>query len=267
MSFWDFENSIFGGRPIVLFRFVAGSTAWRYTSASRDITYNGEVYEAATIKSGNIKSTQNALKGSLELTMARTLGIASRYAGPPPENVAYITIYRLHVGDTEAMVIWQGRVTDGSLAGDEATLQCDTSRTQFRQTGLVRMGRQCRHAIYSRQCGLVASEYAVRLAGVTSDGSRTLTHSGLAGQEDGWWSGGYAELDTGERRMIVAHAGTDVTLHYALSNVGTTGLTVTFYPGCNLSISICKTKFNNLENFGGGPTIPLDNPFTGDKVA
>lgn len=267
MSFWDREKSVFGSRPVVLFRFVAGSTIWRYTSASRDITYNGEVYEAATIKSGNIKSTQSALKSSLELTMARTLDIASRYAGPPPEIVAYITIYRLHVGDTEAMVIWQGRVTSGSLAGDEATLQCDTLRTLLRQTGLVRMGRQCRHAIYSRQCGLVASEHAVRLTDVTSDGSRVLTHAGLAGQANGWLTGGYVELDTGERRMIVAHAGTNVTLHYALSNVGTTGLNVTFYPGCNLSISICKTKFNNLANFGGGPTIPLDNPFTGDKVA
>ena len=266
MSFWDFENSIFGGRPVVLFRFVAGSTVWRYTSASRDFTYD-EVYEAKPIKHENFEVSQDSLKSDLSLSMARTLDVVSQYIGYPPEDVTYLTVYRIHKGDTEALICWQGRVTACTLAGDEATLQCESLRTQIRQTGLVRMSRQCRHTLYGAPCGLVASEWASRLTGVTSDGARVLTHAGLASHADGWWTGGYVALDTGERRMIVAHSGTSVTLHYALANVGTAGLVATFYAGCDLTIATCKAKFGNVANFGGAPTIPQDNPFTGDKVA
>jgi len=267
MAFWDLENSVFGGRPIVLFRFVIGSTVWRYTSSGRDFVYNGETYSAAPIKHENFEVSQDTLKSDLNIIMPRTLDVVSRYIVYPPENVTYLTVYRIHRGDSEAMICWQGSVTARTLDGDEANVQCESLSAQIRQTGLVRMSRYCRHVLYSAQCGLVASEWAVRLREVTSDGSRVLTHADLANQVDGWWSGGYVALDTGEKRMIVAHSGTSVTLHYALPNISSEGVTATFYAGCDLTIATCKTKFNNIANFGGGPTIPQDNPFTGDKVA
>jgi len=266
MAFWDLENSVFGGRPVVLFRFVAGSTVWTYTSTGRDFTYNGELYTAAPIKHENFEVSQDSLKSDLNITMARTLDVVAQYTGYPPENVTYLTVYRIHKGDTEAVICWQGRVTACTRAGDEVTLQCESLRTQIRQTGLVRMSRYCRHSLYGPQCGLVASDWAVRLHGVVSDGSRLLTHADLAGYTDGWWNGGYVSLDSGERRMIVAHSGSSVTLHYALTNVASE-TTATFYAGCDLTIATCKVKFSNVINFGGAPTIPQDNPFTGDKVA
>ena len=40
------------------------------------------------------------------------------------------------------------------------------------------------------------------------------------------------------------------------------GQKVRLYPGCQHTLTICATRFNNLENYGGYPFIPLDNPFT-----
>lgn len=44
------------------------------------------------------------------------------------------------------------------------------------------------------------------------------------------------------------------------------GQEIQVYPGCQHTLTICKTRFNNLSNYGGQPFIPLDNPFSSGSL-
>ena len=256
MSYSVFELSTYLGKPVILYRFTCGNSTWLYTAASRDFTYNSDIYVAIPIKHGKFEITQDSLKSDIAINMPRTIDVVAPFVGQPPENVMYVKVYRIHKGDTEAIIAWQGRVTTCSIAGDEATLKAESLYTSMRQPGLVKFSRQCRHVLYGTHCGLVAADHSLRLTGVLGNGSRGLTHAGLANQADGWWVGGYAMLDTGERRMITSHSGTSITLAYAFSSFAAAGAAVTFCAGCDLTVATCNTKFANVANFGGFPDIP-----------
>lgn len=267
MSYNSFDLSTWFGRPLYLYKFQAGQTVWRYTSTSRDYTFDGYVWTAVPIKHGDFEVSQDELKSDLQITMARTVDIVALFSGLPPEHMIPVIVYRTHKGCGEAVVEWQGWAAYCKVVGDEATLSCQSNDTVMSQSGLVRYSRVCRHALYSKQCGVVAADYRLRLTGVTNPTATTLVHAGLAGKADGWWTGGYAELDTGERRMIVAHAGTTVTINYAFSNDIAGSVGIAFYPGCDLTLDTCDSKFGRRAAHGGQYGIPYNNPWDKkDKV-
>ena len=266
MSYLTNEISKWLGKPIECLKFTCGSASYLYTSSSRDAILNGETYAAVPIKRGKFEVSQDAIKSDLDITLARTCDLVALFIGQPPEGLVQITVYRIHKGDTEAIVYWKGRVTSCSITGDEATLKCESIFTSLKRAGLRACYQiPCRHTLYSSQCGVDGNEYSLRLTEVVPSG-RKLSHSSLATKADGWFSGGWAELDSGAKRMIVAHSGSVVTLNYPFNDISSSGATVTFYAGCDALIATCASKFNNVLNFGGFPYIPTDNKFTGDKV-
>lgn len=267
MSYTSIDLSTWFGRTVYLYVFRAGSTVWRYTSTSRDYTFDGNVYTAVSIRHGDFEVSQDELKSDLQIIVARTVDIVALFSGFPPEHMIPVVVYRTHKGCDEAIVEWRGWVAYCKVVDDEATLSCQSNDIVMSQSGLVRFSRICRHALYSKWCGAVAADYRLRLVGVTNPTATTLTHAGLASQADGWWTGGYAELDTGERRMIVAHSGTTVTINYAFSNALDQSAGIAFYPGCDLTIETCDAKFGRRAAYGGQPSIPLNNPWDAkDKV-
>jgi hypothetical protein len=44
------------------------------------------------------------------------------------------------------------------------------------------------------------------------------------------------------------------------------GAEVRAYAGCNRTLDECKTRFDNVANFGGMPFIPTKNPFGSDPL-
>jgi len=70
---------------------------------------------------------------------------------------------------------------------------------------------------------------------------------------------------TGVRRSIVAHSGANLTLTRPVPEFAV-GSQIRLYPGCDHTKGTCNTKFNNLDNFGGFPWIPIRNPFDGNSI-
>lgn len=267
MSYLSFEISQWLGKPIECFRFTCGGNVYLYTSCGKDFVLNNETYKSVPIKRGKFEISQDAIKSDLDINIPRTNDLVALFISQPPEDLLKVTIYRIHRGDTEAVVYWKGRTTSCSITGDEATLKCESLFTSLKRAGLRACYQiPCRHTLYSTQCGVVKSDYSLRLLNVLSPSSCKLSHADLASKADGWWNGGWAELETGEKRMIVAHSGTAVTLNYPFLNISSSGAIVTFYAGCDSLVATCNTKFSNVANFGGFPYIPTDNKFTGDKV-
>ncbi len=77
---------------------------------------------------------------------------------------------------------------------------------------------------------------------------------------DGYFTGGWVELDNGEAQYITWHGGDTITLLAALSTWDT-GYVLSCRPGCDKSQASCNT-FNNIGNFGGFPYIPYENIYS-----
>ena len=75
-------------------------------------------------------------------------------------------------------------------------------------------------------------------------------------------TGGYVTFADLDYRLILSQDGDTVTLllPFNTSQV-TVGTSVDVYAGCDHTIAICKTQFDNVINYGGYAFVPLKNPF------
>ena len=79
-------------------------------------------------------------------------------------------------------------------------------------------------------------------------------------QPDQWARYGQAyHLASGESRSVLAQVGTTLTLDVPFATIGV-GNDLAVYAGCDHSVTTCRTKFNNVANFGGHPHMINENP-------
>jgi len=273
MSYLSLDLSIQGGNPVFLYEFVQGARVWRYNSSSKEIIWGGQSWSANNLSHSEISQTGEMSKDGLTLSFPMTDSFAKEFLGYAADIVTSVTIRRGHINDGEFIVHWRGRVIAGKASKKTISIECESIFTSLRRPGLrARYQRNCRHALYSAQCGVIKASYAV--AGTVSAISQNnVTIAEAAAYADGWFTGGYATYTDGSMRMIVSHVGSDIQLSKYISKVnqdfGTPGfgaVILTIYPGCDRLKTTCITKFNNVDNFGGFPWIPLKNPFGGSSI-
>lgn len=268
MTFDARESGAYTGAPIELYEFRYGPTTYRYTSDATDYVAGTAVYEAIPISRGPIELTQEVPRTAPRITIdARAALLAAFKAGMPADYVT-ATIYRLHRGDSEAIVLWTGRVLSVAWDGATATMHCESVLTSIKRTGLRRMyQRQCPHVLYSSQCGALQASFELQSTVQSVSGS-TLTLTAFAPPE-GYYIGGFLAWETPsgriERRAITAHASGIVTISYPIPGIAP-GAEVLLYPGCDHTLQTCGAKFSNAANYGGFPYIPSKNPFGGTSV-
>lgn len=71
-----------------------------------------------------------------------------------------------------------------------------------------------------------------------------------------WLTGANAGLLSEVRDWLLGYPDSTVTLHLKTPFAIQVGDTFKIYAGCSKLKSICISKFNNIANFGGFPTIP-----------
>lgn len=283
-TYSDLESSVHGGRPVELFRFVHGSQVWTYSSGP-EIEHGGETYAAIPIGRDDMQQTKELHKSPLEVLIPRTSELSLLYLAGNPEHVITVTVFRLHVGASDAPIVyWKGRIVSCDWPDPAtASLKCESVFTSLKRPGLrARYQRMCRHALYSEQCGVDKAAYAV--AGTVSaiNAARTVvTIPEADAYDDGYFLGGFLALADGTMRTISAHVGSSLTLAspapILAGYVGATGYGKSYgnfyggsdlviYPGCGRNRETCQNKFGNILNFGGWPWIPSRNPFDGRSL-
>lgn len=262
MSYDARESSVASGRPVELYCFALGAQRWTYTSGQSAITYQSETYAPAAIRRSGIEQGNEINRAGLEITLPRDNPLAGLLVASPPEGVVSVTIYRMHAGDAETIVLWKGRVGGARMSGSELALKCEPVATSLKRTGLrARYQLICRHALYSAACGALADSYRVdgTVAAVTG---ATVQVAAAASKPDGYFVAGMLQTNNSSR-MIVGHTGVNLTLVAPMPSLAP-GMAVRLYAGCDHSVAVCRDRFGNLDNYGGFPFIPLKNPFTGD---
>lgn len=272
MTFDATELSVEDGSPVELYEFDYQNTYFRYTSAALPVVRSGFTYEPRPIRRSAIQNTARVEKGTLTVRAFRDLGAARLFEVQPPSSMVGLRIYRRHTEDADAefAAIWSGRVLVASWSGNEVELECEPLTISLRRPGLRRYyQRSCPHILYGVGCNLVAADFSTVVNTFTVVDELTIDVNDLVLDPDNYYAGGYIEYEnasTGKTEFRTVRTSSAGRLNLALPALGLLGATeMTVYRGCAHNVDACKT-FNNLDNYGGQPYIPLRNPFGGTTV-
>lgn len=264
MTFATFETSVESGRPIELYTFTVGATITRYTSAEDSINFLSNTYLPKQITRTDPTQVSDDRRATIEVTLPTEDAIAQQYISVPPGQLMSLQIIRLHRGDTDYLVIWDGNVIACTFKreGAQAVLSAVSSESALsRPIPRFKFSGLCNHMLYDGRCQVLKASFAYTGA-VGAVSGNTVEVVGLeAAKGTGWALGGYVKQpDDSDFRQVRGQSGDTLTIPLPF-NAPPSG-TLIVQAGCDHTLATCKAKFSNVVNFGGFPYVPTKNPFT-----
>ncbi len=264
MAYQDDETGIQSGAPIEVYRFVGSYETYRYTSYSKQVVVNGEVYNPIAITRTVLKvGTQEESQLALEITMPFTDPMIQDYAYDQAPPALVLEIIRAHETDqNDTVTLWKGRVTSFTVEGRLAKVRVPAifGYILTGTTPAPRYQAPCNHILYDSRCSVL--EAAFRETTTVTGFINNIISVASITQVPADLSAGMLRLaSTGEARMITSISGLDITVTYPFSSIEN-GLACDLVQGCDHSFATCKSKFNNGPQYGGAPLVPARNPFT-----
>jgi len=260
-TYRQYEDSVALGRPVELYDFYdEEGTHWRFNSGGDTVTYGGYAYGAGPVTRGAIEIGGSVERNTVEITLPRDNAMSNLFRTSVIDTTITLIIYRQHVD--QYATFWQGTLVGLSFDGDAVpTVSCEPLTSSSKRLGRRRRAqRPCDRVLYDARCGVNAALFAVS-GTIDSVTGTTLVSSSLAAKADTWFNGGVIKIGN-VWRFIVAHSGSILALERAFANASA-GDAFTAYAGCNLQADTCRTKFNNIANFGGLEYIPIKDPYSG----
>lgn len=259
-DFLDDEAGVESSQPREGIEISYGTTTIRIATGTRDVTIDGELYEAAVAGRDKVAATidSNASSGKIHLPESHAFARRWTQGLIPPKNVT-VTVRRQQASGFE--VIYIGNVISMQPEGHIAVFQTISTfeRALSRRLPTLVASRKCAHVLGDDNCGKNIEAMKV-IATVASFSGRTITVSTIGGNATGWADGGrFVHVPSGEAMTTFQQVGTDVMLHRPFSGVAI-GDAVWIYPGCGKLVTICRDKFANVRRFGNAPELPTKNP-------
>jgi uncharacterized phage protein (TIGR02218 family) len=253
-----------------LYRFDNNGVIYTWTNVNKKISYNSETYYPETITRGNIAQSREQARSSLSITVPRTNPLGKFFISQAQEWPVSIIVYEIKGSQTTT--VFTGSVQTFGAAINEVTFECETIKASQRIAGLRgRYQKTCRHALYERGCNLNANDFATAMV-CTSILSKDKIRVPLAANlTNGDLTGGMVRYK-GVRKYVRHHNGEVLTLMNSFISLNNEvydsgSADITVYAGCAHNFTVCLNKFDNLDNFGGFPWLPIDNPFTRTSIA
>lgn len=235
-----------------LYEFNRGGSAWYYTNGLDSITFGGHTYSPEIISYGRINITEEVYKSPITISISTSSAVVVDLVNTFNPYSCTLRIWR------DDSLWWAGRVVLHSIKSSNTELQCESIYSSVKRIGVRnKFERLCRYNLYSTDCGVDKSLYAVINAEVTVVSGRDLTIPGVAGTDATYKLG---MILFGGKYTTVLKRVSDVftvTNQIGISN----GDHVTIYRGCNHTTDDCLNQFDNIINFGGFPFLPPSNIF------
>lgn len=273
MSYVAQEAAVETGKPLELYRFASLTETFTYTSGATEFTHSSELYVPRNITRNEVAINSDQDPGPMTLKLPADDEFVTRYRISAPPSRDKLTIYRLHLSDTptpEVIVFFKGEVSSVAFQGDEAIVAAEPSGIVLRRPIPRRSySNACAHVLYDRGCKINENNAAFKFDVVvqTINGANvTVTGTNIGLQAPSFFVAGFLDKGSVERRMILAEtvvgpAQMTFTLPLPFADLSA-GDPLTLRAGCSHSLTACRTKFNNVTNFGGFPWVPTENPFT-----
>ncbi len=250
---------------VELYAFASSSGQFFLTPHEFNVDLDGDLYASISIERNELALGAEAAKSALELKL------------PPDCALVRHLLASSLTGDTTSVTLrigrrddwsdywwlsgtrWMGRVLGVEIADDQARIRCESAQVSLKRIGLRRLySRKCSHVLYSTACGATPITASAFVAEV--NGRNVELEGGVPGSVSGGVAGGWLQTPDGARHMIVSDYGSGVELLYPVAIEPGTEVLLTV--GCDHSTATCQTRFNNLDNYGGFPAIPVKNPFS-----
>lgn len=270
-TFDDDEKSIQDARPAHLYTITTPSTTYRLTSYSTDLVFGGNTYSAGSISCDSVGLGQIGQGRALSINVALSHALAQDLlVGGIPQKDVTVQIVTLMQRANATRGLWLGHVSDLATDDKAGVLKLRVPElvddyVSVRLPVLV-VQKVCQHGLYDAGCTMNPASFQVSttLGSVSADGL-TLTVSSMGGQPDQWAQYGKITDGGGEARSIVSQVGTAIVIDVPFRTT-TPGGTYTINAGCDHTVQTCKTKFNNVINYGGHPMQPTVSPLSPVRV-
>lgn len=287
MTFDAFETT--DGRPVEMYEFVQAGVFTRRTNAVVAQTIGGNTFEPlAGLTSTDPLVNEEISSGEITVTVPHTFPIATQFRLTLPSSLPSLTRFRKHLNDPddESAATWKGEIVSCSFGDNSAKFTCQPITRVFNKQIPARVfSATCNWQLYKRGCLVNRIDYtkSTTIASADSTGLiltinnlRTLAGDidttfslGLTATElDNFWNRGVLALTAGlnERRAIIeSDIGGDpnvvrINRPYVATALASAACDVS--AGCNHRIDQdCSRKFLNTPEYGGFPTVPLNDPF------
>lgn len=245
-----------------------------FCDGEEPITRAGITYVPWPVEVSDITSNGNLDKSDITVTLARGTDLENEFIGFPPSHVVNLILFQGHIGDEPTLVdypaVWVGRVGAPIFENTTIAFNCVPVSTSIQRPGLRRNYQlSCPHVLYGSQCR--ASKNAATVTRTVSGiSNNTITISAALPQAQNKYRGGLLEWTSGgltQVRTIVtlSGAGTVLTVRGNLRGM-TTGASVKVSLSCNRLQTDCADLHDNILNFGGQPSIPLENPLAQKNI-
>lgn len=261
----SYETTTEEAVPVEGYKFIGSFQNYYYTSAERAVTINGQVYQPVAVSRSRVKAgTQEDDSLSLDLVLPFNVDVVIDYAYSQTPPKLELEVYRQQQGDVDAWTLyWKGIVRGFSVEDRKATIKVPSIFSLALQGEVPNVYYQvpCNHVLYSSRCGVSRGANTVTRT-VTSVSPTLLNVSSAPGTDGQFAAGEIVNTRNGERRLILANSLDAITIGYPFVDIQE-GDEVQLSKGCDHSLAVCKTIFNNVINHGGFKYIPADNPFDG----
>ena len=171
--------------------------------------------------------------------------------------------------DREYLAVWSGLITGSKRKDTMVELGCESILSALRRSGLTRQyQRSCGWTLYEPFCNAARAVRAQAVPVIVGANLIVLGAGWNGSLSPGKFKGGYVSWNGFRPGSVHARTILDVTDHakgHTLLLQGDTfaldsGEFVRVYAGCNRQPDDCKNIHNNINNFGGQPNIPNENP-------
>jgi uncharacterized phage protein (TIGR02218 family) len=250
---------------------VAG-VAYRWTTASTDIDYDGNSYLAAGpgIKLGKARATSGAevdtfdielfTDGSVTIGTKALVLAAAEGALDRSTTLTVDRVYMPTLGDTSlgARRVFQGNVArvEPRSTSVRVTVKSELERLN-RDLPLYVYQPACPLILYSPQCGVNKAAHTTTTT-VAAGSTRTIVNVAATapGVDSTWWAVLTSGQNAGQRRQIRLATANSVTLEVALPYTPSVGDGIEIVRGCDQRRETCLGVFNNLARFRGFADMP-----------
>lgn len=261
---------------VEFFRFVRGSTTWRYSSLAESIVADGHTWSPAPLRRGPVDVSTEIDKSSVNISSSRDFAPVSAFAYTSPVEPTYVTIYRADLSDvaTTFAAFWHGQIASVQWSGSYAEIACQPSLALLkRPSPRKRYSTTCRWALYDTGCGVnrnAAANYRTGEVLVINSPTNIVisTYEDTTPDPVNWAAGGTLALTAFPSDApttiiystisVIVGAVRERTIELArpMENMGSLE-PIRLQRGCGHTLADCA-GFSNVPRFGGFPYIPKE---------
>lgn len=269
MTFITQETSLDGASPQEIYTVSYDFNKWYFTSGDEDVIENSVVYKKASISRSTIELKSEKVISTFEVNFPLDSDFLDLWRVTPPSGRVTLLVQRFHRTDEllEKHVVFKGSIVNVAWEEDSAKVTCETASDTLSRTGLRRHYQYgCPHMLYGPACGVDRNNHRSEHEVESIQGIVVVCPS-LIGENEADYLGGYiyyqhSTMGTPERISVEKLDTVTGALTLFMVPIGLgVGETLTLFEGCNRTITVCDSRFDNVENFGGQPYMPDKNPF------